>query len=252
MAEHDSMVRTSALKSLARFFRLALIIFILSGVLYVILDVRRPPEVLAVLPILPTFTPAPTRTPTPAPTPIPPPVAIVAGHSGGIDPGASCSDGLREVDITTDVARRVKALMDAHGNRVEILAEFDKRLSATKKDYSPLAFLSIHVDSCVYEATGYKIVRAENSVIPQEDDRFVRCINTAYAAASKLPFHEGSITRDMTHYHGMNEINPNTPAAIIELGFLGGDHDLLKFKTDILSQGIVTGIEEFLKGNACK
>lgn len=252
MAENNSMVRTDALKSLARFFRWALILFVLSGVIYLILDIQRPSQVLAIVPILPTFTPEPTRTPTPTPTPVPPPIAIVAGHSGGIDPGASCSDGLREVDVTTEVARRIKAIMDAHGNRVEILAEFDPRLSATKRDYAPRVFLAIHADSCIYEATGYKIVRAENSVTPQEDDRFVRCINTAYAAATKLPFHEGSITRDMTHYHGMNEINPTTPAAIIELGFLGGDHDLLKFKRDILSQGIVSGIEDFLKGNACK
>ena len=98
------------------------------------------------MPLFPTFTPEPTRTPTLTPTPVPPPIAIVAGHSGGIDPGASCSDGLREVDITTEVARRVKAIMDARGNRVEILAEFDARLSGTKKDYSPRAFLAIHAD----------------------------------------------------------------------------------------------------------
>lgn len=248
------MIRVRALQVLSRFFLVLTLVAIVGipGSLY--LYYRRPAQVLALVPMLgiPTFTPEPTRTPTPTRTPVPPPIAIVAGHSGGADPGASCTDGLREVDITTEVARRIKASMDARGNRVEILAEFDARLSAARKDYSPRVFLSIHADSCVYEATGYKIVRAEKSAIPQEDDRFVRCISSTYANATKLPFHEGSITRDMTHYHGLNEINPQTPAAIIELGFLGGDHDLLKFKRDILSNGIVAGIESFLKGSACQ
>ncbi len=229
-------------------------IAILAIIASLVLYFQRPPQVLALVPMLgiPTFTPEPTRTPTPSPTPIPPPIAIVAGHSGGIDPGASCSDGMREVDITTEVARRIKAILDARGNRVEVLAEFDTRLSASRKDYAPRVFLAIHADSCIYEATGYKIARAENSVIPQEDDRFVRCISNAYAAATKLPFHEGSITINMTHYHSLNEINPSTPAAIIELGFLGGDHDLLKFRRDVVSEGIVRGIESFLRGNVCQ
>jgi len=248
------MIRIRALQALSKFFFVMTIIAVLAIIVSLFIYYQRPPQVLALVPMLgiPTYTPEPTRTPTPSPTPVPPPIAIVAGHSGGIDPGASCSDGLREVDITTEVARRIKALLDARGNRVEILAEFDTRLSGAKKDYAPRVFLAIHADSCVYEATGYKIVRAEFSAIPQEDDRFVRCINVAYAAATKLPFHEGSITRDMTHYHGLNEINPQTPAAIIELGFLGGDHDLLKFKRDVLSNGIVAGIESFLKGSTCQ
>ena len=248
------MIRIRALEVLSKFFLVMTIVAVVTIIASLFIYYQRPPQILALLPMLdiPTFTPEPTRTPTVTPTPIPPPIAIVAGHSGGIDPGASCSDGLREVDVTTEVARRIKAMLDARGNRVEILAEFDARLSATKKDYAPRVFLAIHADSCVYEATGYKIVRAENSAIPQEDDRFVRCVSATYAAATKLPFHEGSITRDMTHYHGLNKINPSTPAAIIELGFLGGDHDLLKFQRDILSEGIVSGIESFLNRNACR
>ncbi len=175
----------------------------------------------------------------------------MAGHSGGIDPGAFCPDGLREVDITTDTARRAKTILEARSYRVDILSEFDSRLDAARRDYAPRVFLAIHADSCVYYATGYKVARAENSAIPQEDDRFVRCISSAYAAATLLTFHEGSITRDMTHYHGLDKIDPRTPGAIIELGFLGSDHDILKNRRDLLALGLSDGIDNFLRGNAC-
>ncbi len=198
-------------------------------------------------PAIPAFAPLPTRVPTLAV----PPLALVAGHSGN-DSGAVCPDGTREVDITTDVARRAKAILEARGYRVDILQEFDARLSATRRDYAPAAFLAIHVDSCIDYASGYKVARAANSAIPQEDDRLVRCVTAAYAAATLLPFHEGSITNNMLHYHGLNEINPQTPGAIIDLGFLGSNGDLLKNKRELLAQGVADGVDNFVRGNECR
>lgn len=194
----------------------------------------------------------PTPSLVPSPTSTIPPVALVAGHSGGIDPGAICPDGLREVDVTTEVAQRTKALLTGWGYRVEILAEFDPRLNAAKRDYAPRAFVSIHADSCIYYATGFKTARAAFSATPQEDDRLVRCLTRDYGAATQLPFHSGSITVDMTQYHGLNEISPTSPAAIIELGFLGSDHDLLKNHRDVLAQGVAGAIRDFLRGDECK
>jgi len=202
--------------------------------------------------MMPTLMPVPTSTPAPTLTPLPPPVALVAGHSGGADTGAICPDGLREVDVTTDVAKRAKMLLELRGYRVDILAEFDSRLNATKRDYAPRAFLAIHVDSCVYYASGYKVARASNSAVPHEDDRLARCVSKTYAAATQLPLHEGSITTDMTQYHALNEIDAKSPAAIIELGFLGSDKDLLTNKRDMIALGIMNGIDLFLKGNVCQ
>lgn len=210
----------------------------------------RPPEIIAALSFVSTAIPAPG--PTVTPTPLPPLIALVAGHSGSIDPGASCPDGLREVDITTDVARRAKMTLEARGYRVDLLTEFDQRLNAQRRDYAPRAFLAIHADSCVYYASGYKVARAANSAIPQEDDRLVRCVSADYAAATQLPFHAGSITNDMTHYHGLQEIDPQSPGAIIELGFLGSDHEILKNRRDLLAQGVVDSIDNFLHGNTCQ
>ncbi len=254
-ADDNGLIRRWALSCLSRGFLAVAIGAVGMLVLTLVVLVERPAESISIaVPItLPAVLPArPTRTPTMAPTPEPPPVALLAGHSGGIDPGAICPDGLKEVDVTTDVAKRAKGLLELKGYRVEVLAEFDSRLSAFKRDYSPRAFLAIHADSCVYYASGYKVARAASSASQEEDDRLVRCVSTAYAAATSLPFHSGSITADMTQYHGLNEINPQTPGAIIELGFLGSQHELLKNRRPLIAEAIASGLDAFLRGDPCR
>lgn len=255
--ESPTMVRRVWLVRLAKFFQIAGVGVLVLAVLSIFFVTQRPAQVIALAPapiktMLPAIIPIPTSTPTPTPTPLPPLVALLAGHSGGIDTGAVCPDGLREVDVTKDVAARALALLQARGYRVDLLAEFDKRLDAVKRDYSPDAFVAIHVDSCVYYASGYKVARADNSAVPQVDDRLVQCVSSTYGAATQLPLHPGSITTDMTRYHALEEINPKTPGAIIELGFLGSDKDLLKTKRDVMALGIADGIDQFLRGGQCQ
>lgn len=244
------------LQNLARLALLASGLMLLVVCILLIQALRQLDPVVAFV-STPTFTPTPTKprvSPTPVftPTPRPPLVALLAGHSGGDDPGAVCPDGLREVDITTDVTMRAKAILEARGYRVDVLTEYDKRLNISKRDYAPHAFLAIHADSCVYYASGYKVARAAYSASPQEDDRLVRCVSSSYAAASRLAFHEGSITMDMTHYHGLMKIHPQSPGAIIELGFMGSDRDVLVNQREQLALGIANGIERFLQGSPCK
>jgi N-acetylmuramoyl-L-alanine amidase len=246
------------LRTLAHLALLASGLVLFGACLLLILSLRQFDLVVALI-STPTLTPTPIKptprvlpTPTFTPTPLAPLVALLAGHSGGDDPGAVCPDGLREVDITTDVAARAKAILEARGYRVDILAEFDRRLDGVKRDYAPHAFLAIHADSCVYYASGYKVARAAYSASPQEDDRLVRCVSSSYAAASQLPFHEGSITNDMKHYHGLMKIHPHSPGAIIELGFMGSDRTVLMNQREQLALGIANGIERFLQGSPCK
>lgn len=251
--------RTSSQRVLQMLARLALLasgLVLLGACILFLLSLRQLDPAIALV-ATPTLTPTKVAlrvSPTPVFTPTPPPplVALLAGHSGGDDPGAVCPDGLREVDITTDVAVRAKAMLETRGYRVDILAEFDRRLDAIKRDYAPHAFLAIHADSCVYYASGYKVARAAYSASPQEDDRLVRCISSSYAAASRLPFHEGSITNDMKHYHGLMKIHPQSPGAIIELGFMGSDREVLVNQREQLALGIANGIERFLQASLCK
>lgn len=199
-------------------------------------------------------------------------VAIVAGHwskadpsnnSATIpDPGSVCADGTKEVDINYGVASRTLSLMGSKGFRVTLLEEWDSRLKDPNRDspdFTARVFLSIHSDACVTGpdyplATGYKIAHAQPSENASQDDRLVRCLVRDYdtvVAPYKLRFNENTITPDMTMYHAFRQIVPTTPAAIIELGFLGRDRVLLSQHQDELAAGLANGLTSFLRGDQC-
>jgi N-acetylmuramoyl-L-alanine amidase len=52
----------------------------------------------------------------------------------------------------------------------------------------------------------------------------------------------------MTEYHAFYEIAPETPGAIIEIGFMGADRALLTEKQDLIATGIVNGLKCFIDG----
>ncbi len=194
----------------------------------------------------------PTATPSPRPvatrfrpTPIiPRRVGIVAGHRG-YDSGAICPDGLTEAEINFAVAQRVVALLEHMDYGVDLLEEFDDRL----ENYQADVLVSIHTDSCdVPGASGFKVARVAISAVPEVEDRLVECLQQEYVAATGLFYHANSITFDMTEYHAFYEIAPETPGAIIEIGFMGDDRYLLLFQQDRIATGIVEGIVCFLEG----
>ena len=175
-------------------------------------------------------------------------IGIVAGHSGN-DSGAVCQDALgatREVDVNLDVAERVRSNLEQAGYQVDLLTEFDPLL----RNYHALVLVSIHADSCQYindQATGFKVAAAISTTYPERALRLTNCLRTRYAAATGLSFHAGSVTNDMTNYHSFEEINNNTPAAIIEVGFLNLDHDFLTQKPDLAAKGVSDGILCYLR-----
>jgi N-acetylmuramoyl-L-alanine amidase len=185
----------------------------------------------------------PTTTPKANPR-----IGIVAGHSGN-DSGAVCSDALgrfREVDINLKVASLVKEDLIAQGYDVDLLAEFDPRLTG----YHALALVSIHADSCEYindQATGFKVTAAISTKYPQQAARLTTCLRTRYASITGLQFHSGSVTADMTNYHAFSEISTDTPAAIIETGFMNLDREILTQKPDVIANGIASGILCFVR-----
>jgi N-acetylmuramoyl-L-alanine amidase len=180
----------------------------------------------------------PTSTPRPNPR-----IGIVAGHSGN-DPGAVCPaelGGFREVDINLTIANLAREYLINEGYDVDLLAEFDPRLTG----YQALALISVHADSCDYvndQATGYKIAAAMSTFYPEQADRLTSCLRYRYAEITGLSFHAGSVTNDMTSYHAFSEIHNQTPAAIIEVGFMNLDRKILTEQPDLLARGITSGI----------
>lgn len=170
-------------------------------------------------------------------------IGILAGHMD-YDTGAVCPDGLQETQITQAVARRVVDRLRAAGATVDLLAEKDPRLHNYRAD----ALLSIHADSCI-ELSGFKAARALASTKPLTEDKYLRCVYQEYGRASGLSQHLNTVTHDMTQYYAFNQIDDRTPAVIIELGFLGGDRQVLTGSQDRLAWGISNAILCFLREN---
>ena len=189
-------------------------------------------------------------TPTPRPTnarPAGPYVGIVAGHWGN-DSGAVCPDGTTEQQTNLEIAKRVTERLRARGVWVDLLQEFDSRLIGFQGD----VLVSLHADSCDPidadpPATGFKVARSQASAIPTVTDKLVDCLRGEYEKSTGMQYHENSITRDMTSYHSFREIDPNTPAAIIETGFLRLDYDMIVKQPERPAEGIANGILCFLK-----
>ncbi len=172
-------------------------------------------------------------------------VGVVSGHKGN-DSGAVCADGLTEAEVNDDIATRVKVGLEASGFAVDLLSEFDRRLY----HYSAHALVSIHADSCAYInelATGFKVAAAKNSRVPDSSERLAACLTDRYGRMTGLSYHAGSITPDMTFYHGFDELAEGTPAAIIETGFLNLDRDFLTRRPEVAAQGIIDGIICYLR-----
>ncbi len=167
-------------------------------------------------------------------------IGIVAGHWGN-DSGAVCSDGLTEVEVNLNIATRVRDSLVALGFQVDLLEEFDDRLDG----YDALAIVSIHADTCDFiddNASGFKVAAALASENPEKANRLVACIRQRYAAETGLSPHFSSATTDMSSYHAFEEIDPDTTAAIIEVGFLNLDRQLITTQPELLAEGIARGI----------
>lgn len=172
-----------------------------------------------------------------------PSVGLIAGHWQS-DSGALCPDGLREDDLNLAIARRVERLLREHGYRVEVLPEYSPRLQGYRAD----ALVSIHSDSCV-ELSGFKVARGADSPDPHHDDMLVAALTKSYAVATGLPFHSETVTDAMTSYYAFRRLAPETPAAIIECGFMGGDRHLLTQGQDRVAAGIANGIIAFVEAS---
>lgn len=180
--------------------------------------------------------------------PIPPKqVALISGHAG-FDSGAVCTDDdgevmLTEAEINANIAEIAAQRLRQHplGLDVTILDEKDERLSGLQVD----VMLSLHSDSCVM-LSGYKAVADPNSALNDAQQKLLTCIDNRYVAATQLAYHPTTITHDMLGYHAFNRIAPQTPAAILEMGFMGGDQVLLTEEAERVAQGVVDSVICFL------
>lgn len=187
---------------------------------------------------------------TAVPTALPTPnwarrIGIVSGHRGN-DSGAVCPDGLTEASINLSVAELVVRNLRGMGYTVDLLDEFDPRLT----DYQAAAMVSIHANTCQdfgELVSGFIVAASAGRITARgNDDLLVDCIAQHYASTTQLQ-RRLETTVDMTDYHTFREIHALTPAAIIELGFMRGDREMLTEHPDALARGISDGVLCFLQ-----
>ena len=173
------------------------------------------------------------------------PIGIVSGHYKN-DSGALCPDGLSEEQVNLQIATLVQQKLAAEGYKVDLLEEFDERLS----QYKAMALVSIHADTCDFiseDATGFKVAAALHSVYPEKATRLTLCMADRYAQTTGLTYHPNAASEDMTNYHAFDEIHSETTAVIIETGFLNLDRQILTENPDLVAQGIVNGLLCFIR-----
>jgi N-acetylmuramoyl-L-alanine amidase len=162
-------------------------------------------------------------------------VGLIAGHKGN-DSGAVCDDGLTEAEVNLKVAELTAERLQRQGIRVEILDEFDRKLRGYQAD----ALVSIHSDSCQTEFSGFKVANQDDGT--EASQRLTQCLWDRYEAATGLDRHPSTITVNMTNYHAFREIALETPASIIELGFLNADRNIIADKPELAAKGVADGI----------
>lgn len=173
-------------------------------------------------------------------------VILISGHAGH-DSGAVCTDAggattLTEAEVNANVADLAAQQLRRAGVKVEVFEEYDPRLDGLKAGL----MLSLHADSCI-NLSGYKAAYYAYSRIPTRGDRILACIDEKYAAATGLTKHPNTVTHNMTEYHAFRKIAPTTPAAILELGFLGGDGKLLTGHVAQAAKGVSNSVLCFLE-----
>lgn len=176
-------------------------------------------------------------------------IAVLVGHwseEGAVqDIGAVCeTDGQvthTELQANQGVADIVIPRLEELGARVTRLYELDARL----KGLSVNLALSLHADSCI-DATGYKAANLPTSLTREAEQAFIACLRHWYEQHTGLPWHAYSITDDMIRYHMHAKVAGHTPSVILEMGFMGGDQELLFEHPEVIADGIMDSIRCFL------
>lgn len=174
-------------------------------------------------------------------------IGIVSGHWNN-DAGSVCPNGLKEADVNLTIASLVQQRLTKEGFQVDLLEEFDSRLT----QYQAIALVSLHADTCEYlndSATGFKIAAALESAYPEKTDRLTACMIDRYGATTGLAYRIGN-TNDMTYYHAFTEVNTETPAVIIETGYLNLDQQILTTRPELIADGIVNGLLCYIRNES--
>lgn len=156
-------------------------------------------------------------------------------------------DGVNEVSVNVDIARRVAALLESKGLVVDVLP------TTIPAGYVADAVVSLHADSDGSgENSGFKM--AHSTRRSPYEDQLMKDVKEEYAVATGLSYDSQHVTRNMTNYYLFawnryrSSTSPFTPSVILEMGYVSNDsdRDLMIESPDMVAMGIANGILRFL------
>lgn len=156
--------------------------------------------------------------------------------------------GKKEWEVNLKIAQLVAEKLKKEGISAEILP------ATIPPNYSADAFLAIHADSHTdSQKNGFKAATSWYTKT-NRSNKLLEAVSKEYLARTKMPW-EDTITNGMKGYYAFNwtrfehSIDPNTPAIIVESGFLTNeyDSDLLVNTPEIAAEALTHGILKFLK-----
>ena len=180
-------------------------------------------------------------------------IMIDAGH-GGYDVGAVSNYGDYEKDINLDIALLVGKQLKSYGFEIVYTRTSDSvswsddntedlqtRCDLAKKKNADL-FISIHLNSSEYDASGYEIYCDFNN------KNTLKVSNSILKQLDKLDYstNRGLLDTNGTPLHVVK--NNKVDAILIETGFISDDSDLyyLKNYTNNIAIAIAAGIKKSL------
>lgn len=174
----------------------------------------------------------------------PPELAHLNDHTGAY------AGGVSEVDINLAVAQKTAEYLVARGFKVEILD------AIVPISYTTDLFLAIHADGNVRSSwRGFKASAPWNSV--PSSDEFVGYFYEEYGKATGMPS-DPLTSVAMSDYYAFNQgtynhaINPDVPAALIELGFVSNplDRRMMTAQVDRLAWGITNAADRWFRSGS--
>lgn len=173
-------------------------------------------------------------------------IVIDPGH-GGNDVGAIRGD-ITEKEITLDVSKRVRNILEKKGYKVEMTRDNDKTVSlqdrvAFSENEHPDIFVSIHVNS----SEKPEITGIETHYYRQESMSLAQTVHAALA--SNIKTNNRGLFKSKFYV-----INHTTaPAILVEIGFISNDGERAELVSDKRKQAtakaIAEGVENYFKEN---
>ena len=214
-------------------------------------------------------------------------IVLDPGHGGEEDSGAISSEtGIKEKDLTLQIAKRVRSLLKKTGINVLLTRSIDTHVPLVKR--SELAeqlqadlFVSLHInatDAPNPTATGIETFHPNNDEInkncgfmffnmphkPALTKKLTHFINNTATASEQLATSIQTNLLDNLHNHGFQTrdrgvkkgmyrllIRNSMPSVLVEIGFITNMRDAVLLSNsnyqDCVAGGIVTGIKKILK-----